>query len=332
MTHAHVGNGEGRGVEYDGRREQAKRVVEEGLGLAVLEARHKDRQRRQSLAVERRDQGIDRRGRAAFEDGAIEHDRRRRPRPVGPLLQRGERDHALARAIDPGARQHLGRRRRAPLSEQVGHRRKRPIGIGRAAHHEVSPQEPRVAQGDGRIGLERRIPAVFARNHRERRSSGASDRPQSLETVRPVSDTAHRAHHHQPGLRQRLIDIEVDGERVREMHRVGEANRRRIGAPPRCRHGESGELAVGGGQDDDVARRLGEIDRRVAVIDPSDITGEEVHRSDPATLKEIKKPLDIPRFRPSRLASLAPQDEDVGVCHRCRFWVTSLEPTHLSSS
>ena len=57
-----------------------------------------------------------------------------------------------------------------------------------------------------------------------------------------------------------LVEIFVDGEVVAEEQQVGEAQAGRVGRQCGARLGEAGQLGVGGGDDDDVAGRLAEID------------------------------------------------------------------------
>ena len=62
-----------------------------------------------------------------------------------------------------------------------------------------------------------------------------------------------------------------------ELHQVREAERRRARAEPAVRLGEAGELGIGGGQQDDVARRLAEVHGLRAVLDGAGLGCEQVH-------------------------------------------------------
>jgi hypothetical protein len=65
---------------------------------------------------------------------------------------------------------------------------------------------------------------------------------------------------------------------VAEEKQVGEPEARRIGTELRLRLGEAGELGVGRGQENNVARRLAEVDSLAAVGDRTGLGGEEMHR------------------------------------------------------
>ena len=188
-----------------------------------------------------------------------------------------ERHGPLARPIVAGVRQDLGRGGFGPAADGVGHAHERPVAILRAALDEVAPDQPAGFDRQGRIGLEAVIPAGIAGNDGELRTAGAGERAQAVDAVGPVAGAAHHAHHDQRGAAQRLVDVEIDGERMGKLHEIGEAEARRVIAAPGRGGGKRRELAVGSGEDDDVAGRLGEIDGNLAIVDPPRLAGEEVH-------------------------------------------------------
>ncbi len=65
---------------------------------------------------------------------------------------------------------------------------------------------------------------------------------------------------------------------MRKPPRVGEPYRGRSGPPRRSQRREKSDLGIGGRKEDDVAGRLIEIDRDVAIVDPRNIGGSEVHQ------------------------------------------------------
>ena len=66
---------------------------------------------------------------------------------------------------------------------------------------------------------------------------------------------------------------------MRQLQQVGQPQARRVLRQPRLRPGEAGELAVGGRQDHDLARRLAEIDRSQDIGGGRLQRAQEVHEA-----------------------------------------------------
>ena len=99
------------------------------------------------------------------------------------------------------------------------------------------------------------------------RSRAGLDEP--LDAVGPIGAAAEQPRDDEPRLRDhaRYRDRPRNCGRAAD-RREPQARRRRVVAPaPRLRRGEQRDLGVGAGQHDDVARRLGEIDRGRSVGD-----------------------------------------------------------------
>ena len=62
-----------------------------------------------------------------------------------------------------------------------------------------------------------------------------------------------------------------------ELEKVGEAQGGGVGAEPGLGGGEAGEVAVGGRKEDQLARRLAEIDRRLDVAAVGRLRAQEMH-------------------------------------------------------
>jgi len=75
------------------------------------------------------------------------------------------------------------------------------------------------------------------------------------------------------------VDVEINAHVVAEVHDVGEAQggRLRIGLkPPRLGVGQGRQFRVGGGQHDDVARRLAQVEGFRSVVDEAGLGGKKM--------------------------------------------------------
>ncbi len=112
---------------------------------------------------------------------------------------------------------------------------------------------------------ELRVRLVVARECRERDALGPAGRCHLFQPVGPVAAAAEQAQDHEPRVRDHLLDMMVDRERMTELEQVGKAQARPAFGPERLGRGETGELGIGRRQDHDVARALAEIDRLARV-------------------------------------------------------------------
>ena len=189
-----------------------------------------------------------------------------------------EGDLAFARPVAAGVRKNDGWRRQRRVTEDVIEEGERAAGILRAALDQVAPEAAAVFGRRSGVDLQRGVPAVFARYHDQPERAGAGERTQPLHAVGPIADAAHHADDDEFGLRYRRLQVEVDGKRVGEAAEIGEADSWCIGAPLHRRGGQRSKFGVRGGEKDDVAGRLAEIDGGIAVVDAGNVAGEEMHR------------------------------------------------------
>ena len=86
------------------------------------------------------------------------------------------------------------------------------------------------------------------------------------------------------------FEVEIDAHRVLQLHEVGRTQRRRLGGVGGVRGiGQTGFLSgrdqrkvgVGGGQENNGARRLFKVDGLVVVAEGAGLGGEQVHGSGP---------------------------------------------------
>ncbi len=211
------------------------------------------------MAGEFADQPVDRIGVGGREKGAIERHQYDR-RAFGGEVEIGRLDHPgawniKAVAFQRGAMERRDRRQARGQRElcQGGAR-----GIGSAAVAErLQPAQRRGRQVRG--GVETRIGPAVARNDRQRNSLCRRQRADLLDAVAPILDPAEQANQNAARSRQRLLDVEIDRERMGQAAQIGKTQARQRLPPgaPRC--GESAEITVGKRQHDEVRRGLAEI-------------------------------------------------------------------------
>ena len=113
---------------------------------------------------------------------------------------------------------------------------------------------------DGRMRRERSIGLRIAGEDRELDAAFARQGFDLGEAVAPVGGPAEEPQHDEARLAERPLDIEIDGEIVLQLRIL---QSRSVSAESDCVRGlrDRRELAVGRGEEDDVARRSGR-DRR----------------------------------------------------------------------
>ena len=234
----------------------------------VLEARHIDGGRGEALPGERLGEGLDRRAIVGEIVRAVENDERAR---------RAGRSAAAGPLETPERRDRRGSRRLFGVSDQGREIGEASAEIVGAALVEIAPDAVQPLGREGRGRLEPPIGAAVARKQRELDPAPTRQRRQFVDAVAPVVGAAEHARDDQLRLRAHALAIEVD--------RIGMAQRRETGEPQRrLRRLERGvgagqrvEVAVGKRQDDDVRRRLAEIDGFDRFVERADVYARDVH-------------------------------------------------------
>ena len=148
-------------------------------------------------------------------------------------------------------------------------------GVFRATRHEILPKAFAVLAGEGGTRRQLRVGLRVAWQKTEHDAALARHRLDLIEAVAPVGRAAEDAENDKPGVREGVLDVEINRQRVLQLEKVGEPQR--TGA---CvmGTGEGGQFAVGRREDHDVGRRLREIDGFRAAVDHARCRGEEVHQ------------------------------------------------------
>ena len=121
---------------------------------------------------------------------------------------------------------------------------------------------------------------VVAGQQRQRDAVLAAGLGQLLDPVGPVAPPAQQPRDNQLRVSRDFLDIEIDGQVMAEMQQAGEPQARRVRIlrqPPNLGLRQAGDFGVGGGQEDDVARRLAEIDGLRPVLDSPRLCGKKMH-------------------------------------------------------
>ena len=98
---------------------------------------------------------------------------------------------------------------------------------------------------------------------------------QLVETIGPVCSAAKQPHNNQLGVGGGLFEIEIGREVVLELQKIGKAKRQGVSI---MGAGNGGNLAVGGAEENDVGRRLIEVNGLGSAIDEARCVSEKVHQ------------------------------------------------------
>ena len=251
---------------------------DEVRGDRVLEARHVERERVHPACAERVHQGVDggevRRldVRAVEDDGgggsALDPPRDDLVEPARPAL----------RVVEPGPGERRGLAPLGRMPDEVGREGEEVPGVRGPAVHAVLPQPMGALRGHRAEGGERGVRLVVARKEGERSRPGPARLDELLHPVGPVAGAPQHPGDDEARARDHRLDVEVHRHRVGELHQVREAERGEVVAEAGARPREARELGVRGGEEDDVARGLAEVDRLRLVDRRPRLRAQQVHR------------------------------------------------------
>ena len=182
-----------------------------------------------------------------------------------------------ARPVEAGAQQ---RRRLPPLRGPAQETRGVGQEVGGVLGPAVDAVLPQAVAGLGRHQAEAGelgVGLVVARHQGQRDVPAAAALDHLLDAVGPVAHPAQEPHHHQPGVADHGLDVEVHREVVGEVEQAGEAQAGDAVAQAGVGRGQRAELAVGGREHDDVARALAQVDGLAAVRDAAGLGRQEMH-------------------------------------------------------
>ncbi len=137
-----------------------------------------------------------------------------------------------------------------------------------AALDQIGPKRIQLLKRYIRKRRQTRIWLGIARQHRNQRAMSRRRRMQRFQRVVEVAGAAQRSYDDQLRMPRRALDIGIDGHRMLEAHQAGDAQRPCASASA-MRGGDRCKLRIGGREEQDVAGRLTEIDRLLAVADRS---------------------------------------------------------------
>ena len=228
---AGLGDGEGGGVEDDGRRRPGKERGKDGGGFGLLQRGDEDGQRVDALGFQGLAQRLDRLGRSPLHQGPVEDDGGNGRGRIGPgRLQVGERRTGPARHEQAGARQGARRIGLGCAVEEMAGVAQQVCKVLRPALGEIAPEPLGLLQRHRRAGGKRCVPAVVARQDGEMQPLAARHLGQPVDAIGPVLGAAEQADDDQPRAGNGRLGIHVDRIGMRQRHQVGEAQRRPAGS------------------------------------------------------------------------------------------------------
>ncbi len=256
--------GEAGRIEHDVRRMGGKGVANDRHRLRVLQAGNIDAQGLQVMAAKFRGQPIDRLGEAAFDKCAVEDDCR-----DGPVGGRNP--------IEAGSRKRLRLFGKLASSQYVGCEAERVPSVRNTAVRQVEPQAFHVEGSKRAVPEKRGVGLLGPRQHGKWNPFLAGKRLDRIDAIRPIGTPAKNPDHDDLRRSERALDIEVNRERMLQAEKVGEPQAR-LGFRPEIKSArQAGELRVGRRQENDVTRRLLQIDGLVVAADGARLGGEQMH-------------------------------------------------------
>ena len=265
-------------VEHEARARLRQHALDEVRGDRVLEARDVDRKRVHAARAEGVHQRVDGGEVRGLDVGAVEDDGRDGGciDPLGGHLLEAARP--AFRMVEAGPRERRGLPPLGRMPDEIGREGEEVSGVRRPPVHAVLPQ---AVGALGRHRAERRelgVRLVVAGKE------GEGDRPRParlddlLHPVGPVARAPEDPRDDELRARDHRLDVEVHRHRVAELHEVREPQGREVAVETGARAREARQLGVRGGEEDDVARSLAEVDRIRLVDRRSRLCAQQVHR------------------------------------------------------
>ncbi len=118
---------------------------------------------------------------------------------------------------------------------------------------------------------------MVAGQQRQMDAVRVGDAGELVDAVAPVVEAAEQAHEHEARVGDHALGVDIDRIGVLELREAGEAERQRAIARL-GRGGDGAEVAVGEGEDYDIAGALPEVDGGVRLLERPALRDQEVHR------------------------------------------------------
>ena len=153
------------------------------------------------------------------------------------------------------------------MSDQMRGKTQREFRILDTALGAIAPERVGFVASERAARRQCGVPVHLAGHAGEQRPAAQRVGTQAFDAMRPVAFAAEHPQHHDLGLAQRALDIEIDRSRMPEREQIGQLHARKVAGQRRIGRSECGEVAVGRRQHDDVGGLLPEIARDVAIVD-----------------------------------------------------------------
>ena len=257
------------GVQYHAGMAGLDHPVERTETLLLFQRGHGDGHRVEPALAQHIEQVIEHGHVAVLQVAAIQHHECNRAyrvtRPLGPPV--GQVGIRTARVIDHGPCQALWRGR-VPIVAQTsvaqavagdeGQQRSR---VGGPALAQITPDLPGRLARDG-ARAEQIIVGIILAGYQYQLTVGVFGGPgrELIHAVGPIGPSPGKRHDHHARMIERLVAIQIQSGRLGQIAPVGQAHRGHVRGHRIERFGQQAQDAVGGGHDDDIPRRLIEID------------------------------------------------------------------------
>ena len=273
---ARRGNGKAGRVQHNVRRAIFENTIHHGSREPVLEAGDEEGQRIDAFRLQTRNQSLNRLGLATLHQRTIE-DNCRNGRILDPAAaDEIERNHRLARPPKTRFQQRgcfgwlfAAVDQRSTIIEEGAH-------IGSAALDQIVPQRVTVGARNCREPIQPVVGLVVAGKHCNLDAIVHGAGMKRFQPIGPISLAADNANDNQLCMTRRPFDISIN------RHGMGEAQK--TGKPQAWPAGigamhlrKTGELRIRSGKEQNIARRLAEIDGLIAVADRSFLGKQKMH-------------------------------------------------------
>ncbi len=231
------------------------------------------------MLLQRFDQGVHRRKVAGLHQCPVKHDGRRRRvfLPIFLHILQGRQGNAGPVETRPDQWRWL-----QPIDVAVQKRCAEPqqvLRIAPAPMGAVLPDAVTGVRGEGGIRLQLRVRVIVAGNDGEFDVVFTEERADPFQPIGPIAGPAQQPHDDQLCRCERVFHIHIDRHVVAELHQIGEPE---AGQCPRhlpIGFRQQRQIAGGGGKENNIPRRLAEIDGFAAVVDLAGLGDEKVHQT-----------------------------------------------------
>ncbi len=169
----------------------------------------------------------------------------------------------------------MPRQRSAP-SARASERGQHRIEIVRPAGGEQAMQRAPFRLADRRALQQQRIGIGVARQQRELQAPARGKRAEFVDAIGPIARPAEQPHDNKIGMAHRLFEPKIDREIIGKAQKIGQPDIPAPGPVDGAGHGR--KLTVGRRHEDDLSRRLAEIDGLAFLLMLPSLSRQQMHQ------------------------------------------------------